>query len=230
MNTNTRLATIGLVAGLALSGCSTLGASVTTPNSESSSSQSSENTSSSASGDSALADCQAYQSGYNSMRFSDFLETEWNAFQSGASTKFKSQEFLDLWTTVQNGNFPTWDDVGYVVYELCWDVADFEITIPVVEQLPTASTVKEAMVVALAYYCESINPNTLETSNWSLVHPVAIDGFYLLSTIFLSKGVALYDIDVRNEGYSLITPNDSLAQDSLEAWGCTWPMKVLAAN
>jgi len=83
---------------------------------------------------SALADCQAYQSGYNSVRFSDFLETEWDAFSTGNATVFKSQDFQDLWTTVQNGNFPTWDDVGYVVYELCWDAADFEITIPIVEE------------------------------------------------------------------------------------------------
>jgi hypothetical protein len=80
------------------------------------------------------------------MRYSDFLQFEWDAFTSGGATEFKSEEFRELWTTVQNGDFPTWDDVGYVVYELCWDAADFEITIPIVEEsanpAPTVETVQ----------------------------------------------------------------------------------------
>jgi hypothetical protein len=142
MNAKIRLTTLGLVAVLALSGCSAQtdaygnksnsSTSVTAP--KSGSSEASDNSSSSSSSGSALADCKAYQSGYNSMRFSDFLETEWDAFQSGAVTKFKSQEFLSLWTRVRDESFPTWDDVGYVVYELCWDAANFEITIPIVEE------------------------------------------------------------------------------------------------
>ena len=90
--------------------------------------------SSGSTGGSALDDCQAYQDGYNTMRYSDFLQFEWDAFTSGGATEFKSEEFRELWTSVQNGDFPTWDDVGYVVYELCWDAADFEITIPIVEE------------------------------------------------------------------------------------------------
>ncbi len=88
--------------------------------------------SSGSSGGSALDDCQAYQDGYNTIKYSDFLQFEWDAFTSGGATEFKSEEFRELWTTVQNGDFPTWDDVGYVVYELCWDAADFEIRIPVI--------------------------------------------------------------------------------------------------
>jgi len=228
---------LALVSILALSGCNAQPVSYlndsnsrtqkTAPESGSSSSQSSNSGSSSVN---VLADCQAYQYGYNYMRFSEFLESEWDAFASGRATIFRSQEFQNLWTKVQNENFPTWEDVGYVVYELCWDAANFEITIPVVEQPPTASTVKEGMAVALAYYCDSPDSTSLIPSTWTVTAPVAIDGFFQLWAVMFNKGTAYFDMDVRNEGYSLITPNGSLAKDALEAWGCTWPMKVLSSN
>lgn len=116
--------------------------SVTAPESDSSSAQSSKDSSSSSSSDSTLADCKSYQSGYNSMLYYDFLEMEWDALKAGATTKFKSQDFQDLWTTVQNGNFPYWDDVGYVVYELCWEKANYEIRIPYEEPAPEVEMVE----------------------------------------------------------------------------------------
>lgn len=237
MKFSIRFAWLALVFMLALSGCNAQPASYednsnsstqkTAPESSSSSSQSAKSGSSSIS---ALADCQAYQSGYNSMRFSEFLESEWDSFTSGGATVFGSQEFLDLWTKIQNGNFPTWDDVGYVVYELCWAAANFEITIPVVEQLPTASTVKEGMAIALAYYCDSPDSSGLNPSTWTVTLPVATGGFFELWAVVFNKGTAYFAMDVRNEGYSLITPNGSLAEEALEAWGCSWPMKVMSSN
>ena len=237
MRFSIRYALLALVFVLTASGCHAQPVSYenesnsrTQKSQSASGSSSSQSANSGTSSVSALADCKAYQQGYNSVRFSEFLESEWDSFTSGGATVFGSQEFLDLWTKIQNGNFPTWDDVGYVVYELCWDAANFEITIPVTEQLPTASTVKEGMAVALAHYCESPNPSGLSPSTWTVTAPVAIDGFFQLWAVFFNKGTAYFDMDVRNEGYSLITPNGSLAEDALEAWGCTWPMKVLVSN
>jgi hypothetical protein len=152
MRFSIRYALLALVFVLTASGCHAQPVSYENEsNSRTQKSQSASGSSSSQSANSgnssvsALEDCKAYQQGYNSVRFSEFLESEWACFNSGGATVFGSQEFLDLWTKIQNGNFPTWDDVGYVVYELCWDAANFEITIPVTEQLPTASTVKEGM-------------------------------------------------------------------------------------
>jgi hypothetical protein len=138
-----------VIGALLLSGCSSssrpVGSSSSTqvkaPTAESGSSTSESETEKSSRG-TVLADCKAYQAGYETESFYDFLESEWDAFEAGTATRFKSQDFQDLWTTVQNGNFPYWDDVGYVVYELCWEKANFEIRIPYEEPAPEVEMVE----------------------------------------------------------------------------------------
>jgi hypothetical protein len=161
------------------------------------------------------------------------LEQEWQAFSSGGVTTFESSDFSELWTEVQNGDFPTWDDVYYVVWELCAYGADFELSTTTDEDeyyLPSAYSVKEGMVVALEYYCDNPDSSALNQSSWTVTSPVAVNGFFSIYGVFVNKGIATFDMDVSVPGESYITPADSVAEGMLDSYGCTWPMKVLVSD
>jgi len=185
-----------------------------------------------------LEDCQSYQLGYDAMGYLEFLKAETENFRSGIPTLAQSPEFLDILQWEKDGQFLTLDDVSFEIYATCFSLAEYEINVwgdeftesTPEEQLPSASTIKEALVVGLLYYCESPNESSTQMSTWTVTSPVAVDGFYQLWALAIGKGQMFFNIDVRNDGYSLITPNDSLAEEALEYWGCEWPMKVLARN
>lgn len=185
-----------------------------------------------------LEDCESYQIGYDAMGYLDFLKAETENFRSGIPPLAQSPEFIDILQWEKDGQFLTLDDLSFEIYALCFSLAEYEINVwgdeftesTPEEQLPSASTIKEALVVGLLHYCESPNESSTQISTWTVTSPVAVDGFYQLWALAIGQGQMFFNIDVRNDGYSLITPNDSLAEDALEYWGCEWPMKVLASN
>ena len=180
-----------------------------------------------------LEDCQAYQAEISSTKYDVFLEQEWLAVTSGGTTTFESSDFSELWTEIQTGDFPTWDDVYYVVWNLCAYGADFELSTTTDEDeyyFPSAFSVKEGMVVALAYYCDNPDGSALSESSWTVTSPVAVNGFFSVYGVFVNQGIATFDMDVSIPGESYITPADSVAEDMLDSYGCSWPMKILVSD
>ena len=126
----------GLIATLALAGCSAQtgsfgtksnsSTSVTAPESDSSASDTS---ASGSKGDTVLDDCKAYQKGYERVDYLEFLASESNAFRNGSEPKFKTSQFRQVWQAESDGQFLSMDEVSFEIYALCSTEAGFELNV-----------------------------------------------------------------------------------------------------
>lgn len=131
-----RWSSIGLIASLALSGCSpqtsaynnnsNSNTQVTAPQSDSSSSDTS---SSGSTSDTVLDDCKAYQKGYDRVDYLEFLASESNDFRNGSETQFKTSQFRQVWQAESDGQFLSMDEVSFEIYALCSTEAGFELNV-----------------------------------------------------------------------------------------------------
>lgn len=131
MNKNFGIAAIGLLATLALVGCSAQtdaygnksnsNNQVTAPKSSASSSESSDYK--------LLDDCKTYQANYEKIDYLQFLESESQNFNNGSSTKFKTSEFRQVWQWVKDEQIVSFNDVSFEIYALCSSKAGYELNV-----------------------------------------------------------------------------------------------------
>jgi hypothetical protein len=88
---------------------------------------------------------------------------------------------------------------------------------------PSARTIKEGLVSALAYYCDMPAQAALNESSWTVMNPSAEDGIYTLQSITAMGRILWFIVDTRNTEYAEIYPNSSDAELYLEDWRCLQP-------
>jgi hypothetical protein len=125
------------------------------------------------------------------------LEQEWLAFTSGGTTTFESSDFSALWTEIQTGDFPTWDDVYYVVWDLCAYGADFELSTSVEEPENPAPTVETVQVPDIIGGIDGDVETWLFQNGYKFVFDVKSTGFNPKLSCLLSGNNLILDQNPR---------------------------------
>lgn len=87
---------------------------------------------------------------------------------------------------------------------------------------PSARTVKEALVNALAYYCDMPAQAALDKSSWTALNPFAEDGVFTLQSITAMGRTLWFTVDTRYS-YGEVYADSLDAELYLEDWGCPLP-------
>lgn len=88
---------------------------------------------------------------------------------------------------------------------------------------PSARTVKEALVFALAYYCDMPAQEALTESSWTVLNPFDEKRVFTIQSITATGRTLWFTVDTRNENYGEVSAESRDAELYLEDWGCPSP-------